>query len=126
MTDIEQSAHVLFDRVLTNSLGSTDVAAVHAGYGKRRKALLRAGLAIYELKPVKAVTAWVARGKSSASLHAKTFEIDGRYVYVGSFNFDPRSAYLDTEMDLLLDSPQLAPGSTPSLKRRCRTVDWRL
>ena len=95
-------------RVLTNSLGSTDVAAVHAGYAKRRKALLQAGLEIYELKSVEAATAWVTPGKSAASLHAKTFEIDGRYVYVGSFNFDPRSAYLNTEMGLLLDSPQLA------------------
>lgn len=98
-------------RVLTNSLASTDVAAVHAGYAKRRKALLRAGLTIHELKRIVAqrpLAGWRTRGSSSASLHAKTFEIDGRYVYVGSFNFDPRSAYLNTEMGLLLDSPQLA------------------
>jgi putative cardiolipin synthase len=99
-------------RVLTNSLASTDVAAVHAGYAKRRKALLHAGLTLYELKRAElqrsAAAAWGTSGSSSASLHAKTFEIDGRYVYVGSFNFDPRSAYLNTEMGLLLDSPQLA------------------
>ncbi|GFE80088.1 phospholipase D family protein [Steroidobacter agaridevorans] len=95
-------------RVLTNSLASTDVAAVHAGYAKRRKALLRAGLEIYEVKRVEPTPASLTRGSSAASLHAKTFEIDGRYVYVGSFNFDPRSAYLNTEMGLLLDSPQLA------------------
>jgi len=108
-------------RVLTNSFASTDVAVVHAGYAKRRKALLGAGLEIYEVKPVESerrvrdppirqlqVTAGGSRVSSSASLHAKTFEIDGRYVYVGSFNFDPRSAYLNTEMGLLLDSPQLA------------------
>lgn len=95
-------------RVLTNSLASTDVAAVHAGYAKRRKALLQAGLEIYEVKRVEPTPASLTRGSSAASLHAKTFEIDGRYVYVGSFNFDPRSAYLNTEMGLLLDSPQLA------------------
>ncbi|WP_129643163.1 phospholipase D family protein [Peristeroidobacter agariperforans] len=95
-------------RVLTNSLASTDVAAVHAGYAKRRKALLRAGLEIYEVKRVEPTSTSLTRGSSAASLHAKTFEIDGRYVYVGSFNFDPRSAYLNTEMGLLLDSPQLA------------------
>jgi putative cardiolipin synthase len=98
-------------RVLTNSLASTDVAPVHTGYAKRRKTLLRAGLTIYELKRVmlrRRAAGWRARGSSSASLHAKTFEIDGRYVYVGSFNFDPRSAYLNTEMGLLLDCPELA------------------
>jgi len=95
-------------RVLTNSLASTDVAAVHAGYAKRRKALLRAGVEIYEVKRVEPTPSSLTRGSSAASLHAKTFEIDGRYVYVGSFNFDPRSAYLNTEMGLLLDSPQLA------------------
>jgi putative cardiolipin synthase len=95
-------------RVLTNSLASTDVAAVHAGYAKRRKALLQAGVELYEVKRVEPTPASLTRGSSAASLHAKTFEIDGRYVYVGSFNFDPRSAYLNTEMGLLLDSPQLA------------------
>jgi cardiolipin synthase C len=98
-------------RVLTNSLASTYVAVVHAGYAKRRKALLQAGLEIYEVKRVELqqrAPAWGARGSSLASLHAKTFEIDGRHVYVGSFNFDPRSAYLNTEMGLLLDSPLLA------------------
>lgn len=95
-------------RVLTNSLASTDVAVVHAGYAKRRKALLRAGLEMYEVKRIEPTAARLTRGSSAASLHAKTFEIDGRYIYVGSFNFDPRSAYLNTEMGLLLDSPQLA------------------
>jgi putative cardiolipin synthase len=98
-------------RVLTNSLSSIDVPVVHAGYAKRRKALLRAGLQINEVKRVeqqRRARMSGTRGSSSASLHAKTFEIDGRYVYVGSFNFDPRSAYLNTEMGLLLDSPQLA------------------
>jgi putative cardiolipin synthase len=65
-------------------------------------------LEIYEVKRVEPTPASLTRGSSAASLHAKTFEIDGRYVYVGSFNFDPRSAYLNTEMGLLLDSPQLA------------------
>lgn len=95
-------------RVLTNSLASTDVIAVHAGYAKRRKALLRAGIELYELSRGEPAPTWLTRGSSAASLHAKTFEIDGRHVYVGSFNFDPRSAYLNTEMGLLLDSPQLA------------------
>ncbi|MDC4235227.1 phospholipase D-like domain-containing protein [Pasteurella multocida] len=48
------------------------------------------------------------KGASSASLHAKTFTLDNRYLFVGSFNMDPRSAMLNTEMGLLIDSPELA------------------
>jgi len=98
-------------RVLTNSLESTDVAAVHAGYAKRRKPLLQAGVKLYELerkeggKPGDSKT---FGGSSSASLHAKTFSMDGNRMFVGSFNFDPRSARLNTEMGLVLSSPTLA------------------
>jgi putative cardiolipin synthase len=98
--------------ILTNSLAASDVAAVHAGYAKRRKDLLRAGVRLYELKP----TARAAEkkegsalgGSSSASLHAKTFGVDGKRLFVGSFNFDPRSARLNTEMGLVIDSPEVA------------------
>ncbi len=98
-------------RVLTNSLESTDVSAVHAGYAKRRKALLRAGVQLYELRRAEAAKPPGDKkigGSSSASLHAKTFQIDGERIFVGSFNFDPRSATLNTEMGLLIDSPVLA------------------
>jgi putative cardiolipin synthase len=98
--------------ILTNSLAASDVAAVHAGYAKRRKELLREGVRLYELKP----TARAAEkkegsalgGSSSASLHAKTFGVDGKRLFVGSFNFDPRSARLNTEMGLVIDSPEVA------------------
>jgi phosphatidylserine/phosphatidylglycerophosphate/cardiolipin synthase-like enzyme len=99
-------------RILTNSLAATDVAAVHSGYARRRPALLRAGVWLYELKPSALQDAPEARGSyggsSSASLHAKTFALDHRRVFVGSFNFDPRSALLNTEMGLLIESPALA------------------
>ena len=100
-------------RVLTNSLAATDVSAVHAGYAKQRKLLLEAGVKLFELKPTSTPTAslgdWVkALGGSGASLHAKTFAVDGRRAFVGSFNFDPRSAELNTEMGFVVDSPTLA------------------
>ena len=47
-------------------------------------------------------------GGSAASLHAKTFAVDGRRAFVGTFNFDPRSAELNTEMGFVVDSPNLA------------------
>ena len=98
-------------RVLTNSLESTDVTAVHAGYAKRRRALLQAGVRLYELKRAEAPPAAKGKtegGSSSASLHAKTFAVDRERIFVGSFNFDPRSARLNTEMGLVLYSPALA------------------
>jgi putative cardiolipin synthase len=96
-------------RVLTNSLESTDVSAVHAGYAKRRKALLEAGVQLWELKRGEAPNpeGKSGHGSSSASLHAKTFAMDSERVFVGSFNFDPRSARLNTEMGVVFASPVL-------------------
>jgi putative cardiolipin synthase len=100
-------------RIITNSLAATDVTAVHAGYAKRRKPLLQSGVQLFELKPTASEADSESRaksvaGSSSASLHAKTFAIDGARVFVGSFNFDPRSASLNTEMGVVVDSPTLA------------------
>jgi len=99
-------------RILTNSLEATDVAAVHAGYAKWRRPLLESGVTLLELKRT-----WprqtqprrgVASGSSSSSLHAKTIEVDRQRIFVGSFNFDYRSADLNTEMGFVIDSPALA------------------
>nr|WP_315127063.1 phospholipase D family protein [Comamonas antarctica] len=98
-------------RVLTNSLQATDVAVVHAGYARWRRALLAAGVELFEMRPDPAAPAEHAPGpfgSSGASLHAKTFAIDAQQVFVGSFNFDPRSAHLNTELGFVIDSPQLA------------------
>ena len=94
--------------VLTNSLEATDVAAVHAGYAKRRKTLLRAGVSLYELKRSWFIPREKRRGLSggsgsASSLHAKTFSVDGERVFIGSFNFDPRSAHLNTEMGFIIE-----------------------
>jgi len=98
-------------RVLTNSLASTDVKSVHSGYIKHRKALLRAGVQLFELKPdastIERRAGKIGRG-SKAGLHAKTYTVDGRAIFVGSFNLDPRSAKLNTEMGLVIDSARMA------------------
>ncbi len=103
--------------VLTNSLEATDVAVVHAGYAKRRRQLLRAGVALFELKRASPQPPPRRRpgrlpnlrsGSSASSLHAKTFAIDGLQAFIGSFNFDPRSASLNTEMGFVIESPVLA------------------
>lgn len=98
--------------ILTNSLASTDVGAVHAGYAKYRKDLLRAGVEIYELN--KNISKKERKGKkrqegsSKASLHAKTFILDRNWVFIGSLNLDPRSVYENTEIGVVLDSPEMA------------------
>ena len=98
-------------RILTNSLSSSDVAAVHAGYAKRRRELLEAGVKLYELKATgvrDTESASELTSSSSSGLHAKTFAVDRRRIFVGSFNFDPRSARINTEMGFVIDSPTFA------------------
>jgi putative cardiolipin synthase len=96
-------------RVLTNSLASSDERIVHAGYMKRRRDLLRAGVELYELKPTANRQSLKVRGRFGAGkvagLHAKTYAVDGERIFVGSFNFDQRSARLNTEMGVVIDSP---------------------
>jgi putative cardiolipin synthase len=99
-------------RVLTNALKSTDVAMVHAGYAKYRRRLLKAGVELYEYKPTEGARSrakgMTLMGSSGTSLHAKTFSIDKSRLFIGSFNFDPRSAYLNCEMGFLIESPRMA------------------
>ena len=96
-------------RVLTNSLEATDVKAVHAGYGRWRKELVASGVTLLELKRTWPLANEPKRGagpggSSGSSLHAKTFAVDQARMFVGSFNFDPRSADLNTEMGFVIDS----------------------
>jgi putative cardiolipin synthase len=109
-------------RVLTNSLEATDVPAVHAGYAKRRKPLLEAGVSLYELRRLGPNTTTRMRGgrkgSSASSLHGKTFAVDRSRVFIGSFNFDPRSAELNTEMGFIIDSPALAQRIGTAFDRR--------
>jgi cardiolipin synthase C len=102
--------------VVTNSLESTDVAAVHAGYAKRRRALLEAGVRLYEMKRAPGQAAGgrprLGGSSSASSLHAKTFALDGARAFVGSFNFDPRSQRLNTELGFVIDCPAVAQAIT--------------
>ncbi len=88
--------------VVTNSLAATDVVAVHSGYARYRRALLEAGIALFELKRTGDERASVF-GSRGAGLHTKAFVIDGTLIGVGSFNLDPRSARLNTEMAVIID-----------------------
>ena len=98
-------------RILTNSLAANDVAVVHSGYAKYRKDLVKLGVELYEIKPSLVEASEHERtvfGSSGASLHAKSFIFDRRQLFVGSLNLDPRSIYLNTELGIVVDSPELA------------------
>lgn len=114
--------------VLTNAQEATDVPVVHSGYAPWRKDLLQAGVRLYELRRTghapgfgrrlldTAVSVGVGSGSgkgtavggAATALHAKTFSVDERLLFVGSFNFDPRSARLNTELGVVIDSPVLS------------------
>lgn len=101
-------------QILTNSLASNDVIALHAGYSRTRRAMLERGVELHELRPDAASCvqligttdrcAPVAR----LALHSKTAVFDDDIVYVGSFNFNPRAAFLNTEYAVIVHSQALA------------------
>jgi putative cardiolipin synthase len=124
--------------VLTNSLAATDVAAVHAGYARYRKALLDIGVELYEIKPTARTDEQRARksetkqeaaglgGSSRASLHAKVFAFDRRTLFVGSLNLDPRSSELNTEIGIAFESPELAGLATDGVLEKLPVIAYRV
>jgi putative cardiolipin synthase len=96
-------------RILTNSLAANDVAAVHGGYSRYREDLVAGGVQLWELKPEdEAAVPASLRGGTAASLHTKALEVDGRKLFVGSYNLDPRSTSLNCEQGVMVDSEVLA------------------
>jgi putative cardiolipin synthase len=96
-------------RALTNSLATTDVPVVHAGYARVRPELLGLGVELHELRPNERPHTqgpWIPE-VSNASLHTKAIVVDRRYVLVGSMNLDPRSRHINTEVAVLIDSTVL-------------------
>jgi len=119
-------------RILTNSYAATDVRAVHAGYVPHREALLAAGIEVYELKP-NAYAELVGQSRRSpwpassrATLHAKNYIVDQRLVFIGSLNMDPRSARLNTETEVVLDSPALTQRILKGMESRLQDIAYRV
>jgi len=117
-------------RMLTNSLASTDETPAYAVYAKDHRRMLEAGVEIYEVRSDAAsreLYARVAPASARLGLHAKVAVFDRTVVYVGSFNLDPRSLYLNTEVALLVRSPRLAEELLALLERDCRPENaWRV
>jgi putative cardiolipin synthase len=117
-------------RILTNSLASTDVSVVHAGYAKYRKPLLRGGVELYEMN--KRLTREQRQekqgleGSSKASLHAKSFVADRQRIFIGSLNLDPRSVVENTEVGVVFNSPELATGMAEWFDTQVQQIAFRL
>ena len=96
--------------VITNSLAANNQFTVHGGYAPSRKPLLEAGVEIYEVRPDADVagTEFIDSSGAKATLHTKAFIVDDKEVFIGSFNFDPRSANLNTELGVIIRDPELA------------------
>lgn len=123
-------------RVLTNSFVANDVALVHAFYQKYRVDLLNNGVKLYEFKPYierkhrtwyEVVTGNVIpkKGKNKSSLHAKFLDVDNK-VFIGSFNLDPRSFHLNTEVGLAIESDQLQEQVSKLLDQTLHKVAYEL
>ncbi len=111
-------------RISTNSLASTDNIQAFSGYASQRKELLRAGVELYEFKPHPAIQdelieryPHIAEHAPIFALHAKSMVIDDRISFIGTFNLDPRSANLNTEVGVLVDNTELARQLTQSIER---------
>ncbi len=94
--------HTVRVSILTNSLAANDVVAVHSGYADYRVPLLQQGVRLHELKAMGKPDGSLF-GSSGASLHTKAFVVDDTRGFIGSFNLDPRSMNLNTEMGLLFE-----------------------
>ncbi|MFW2176825.1 MULTISPECIES: phospholipase D family protein [unclassified Moraxella] len=100
-------------RILTNSFDATDVPIVHAGYSESRPALLKSGIDLYELKSdanpdFREKKRNFTRDTGNTSLHTKAFAVDDKYTFIGSYNVDPRSANINTELGVVIADPVLA------------------
>jgi len=96
--------------IITNSLAANNQSSVHGGYAPSRKPLLESGVRIFEVRADADVqgSELVATSGAKATLHTKAFIVDQREVFIGSFNFDPRSANINTELGVIIKSPELA------------------
>ena len=109
--------------IYTNAWDASDVRLVHAAYAKYRRELLAGGVRLFEIKGGQVGIeskdehgGALGSGSSGGSvLHAKTFTVDRKRVFIGSFNLDPRSVRLNTEQGLVIESSALADKMATAL-----------
>lgn len=114
--------------VITNSLAANNQFVVHAGYAPARKPLLRLGINIHEARSDATVDGaeLVSASGAKSTLHTKAFIIDSEQVFIGSFNFDPRSANLNTESGVIIHSRILASDMLSKVAEALSEQTYRL
>lgn len=102
-------------RISTNSMAATDNVQAFSGYRNQREILTKMGIEIFEFKPDAQITQQLVRHKTSGvvkppifAIHAKTMVVDSQTVYIGTFNFDPRSQNLNTEVGVIVENAKLS------------------
>jgi putative cardiolipin synthase len=102
-------------RIDTNSLAATDNLPAFGGYRFQRAGLLRKGVEIYEYRPHPEEQGKLVQRSAAAKgeptvvgLHAKSMVVDSKVVYIGTFNLDPRSENLNTEVGVIIHNETLA------------------
>jgi len=102
-------------RINTNSMAATDNVQAFSGYRNQREILTKLGIAIFEFKPDAQIKQHLVRHQTNGilkppifAIHAKTMVVDNKIVYIGTFNFDPRSQNLNTEVGVIVQNTALA------------------
>jgi putative cardiolipin synthase len=102
-------------RISTNSLASTDNLKAFSGYLDQREKLLAAGVEVFEYRPDPEVQHGIMSRYSALratapvfAVHAKTLVVDRRVAFVGTYNLDPRSENLNTEVGVVIHDAQQA------------------
>lgn len=114
--------------VVTNSLAANNQFTVHGGYAPSRKPLLKAGVEIYEVRRDVNFSRqeFIAASGAKATLHTKAFIVDRRELFIGSFNFDPRSARINTELGVIIRSPEMAASLDEMMEALLPTHAWQV
>ena len=114
--------------ILTNSRAANNQALVHAGYAPARIPLLKNGIKIYEIRPTAEIIEYetVDFSSAKATLHTKAYIVDRNEIFIGSFNFDPRSANINTELGAIIKSPELANLMVAEVDRALKTKAFEL
>ncbi|HTE43241.1 MAG TPA: phospholipase D family protein, partial [Steroidobacteraceae bacterium] len=115
-------------RISTNSLASTDNLQAFAGYRNLRDELLEMGVEVFEYRPDAKTQAQVRRsaivGNLPAAgsdvifgLHAKTLVVDSTAAFIGTFNLDPRSENLNTEVGVVIHNDHIARAVAAAIEK---------
>ena len=105
--------------VSSNSLAAADHVHAYAfSFKNKKKYLKKFRWQIFEFKPVPGdidkIISPVAKNIRGddfrVCIHSKTYVVDQEKVMVGSFNLDPRSANLNTEVGLIIYDHKVAHG----------------